>query len=1344
MDVFSPDTISINISEINPNETQNNQIKVTLTEDENKIKLNFDQNEVEQLQNPKIQNLQTSEKTPNLTPYSMTPNDSPSQSPSTSPNPSPTASPNVMSKTKKSSSSGKVMNFSIDKEAIKPALEEILNNKKRWYILHYDDEGKVYLGESGETDDLDSYKDRLQDNSVSYVILKKSIPNENVDKTLFIFWAHWGTKIKVVQRGKFTHHKQQVYDFCQQSLQLCGEFQPLNRDDLNEEKVLSKVRAQQGKLSTEKPKILKSRSASMFVMSGSNNSSPSRSPSRSPLLERKMTFGLSDKSLVKGQGTVSIDDEEKAVALFLELRDFSNELDWIKLGYEGKNKKVLQILDSGKNGLEEISTKTDEKEICYFLLKGFVSSTKQGVSSQDKYALITWMGKKLKASQRIGGSHGAMLKTTISGILHITVELTIDTIQDLNNEHIFGKESLKKQEGVKLLSQQPATQKKRSGTLMKTEFKIHESDNVKQELSQFKDEENKLTWLLFSDEDHDCKLIKKGEKDIKEFEDLLLEDKVYYVLYKLIIEGTPKVILISWIPEKASSFAKVTSASNRNLLSQFVLKEMTLAGEYQATNKAELTEELIKSKVIGSSGKEIDADSLSPRTKLKLKLGIEPLDSFEEKRKLRLKSRSFINQSPTGSPSGTPSGSPKISPRRKALLSGVISPRKLFIKKSDFSQIQDDLKLVDPETTIKELKNLNNDKSEEPKDFILFGYKDRENLDILAIGNNGIEGMKPFLDEKEVRYAVYKTIGSSSYGGSLKIVLLTFVGTKAGIFHKGKSSSTRQLLFAFSNTFMSLVGEYYFTTVEELDDEKILQKLNASVSDLKTTKTEGSPIKKFGGQDFSLNYGEPEEMNAAFEQLAAPKSELKWLIFEYENDEYTSVKVVQKGSGGVKAIKPHLSQEKVSYILMRISFMEYYDIAKAILITVVGNECPHFLKALSSGHRQLLYNFAKTKISVAGEYQPDSLDNFTDQDLSAKLTGTQENNYRDAVEEDKNLHRSYSQIKSFTIKDVHSFTGGGAKEVEFNGKDEMLKAVTEMKENDQIEYLAFKVEGKTCRDLQYIQSDFKLHSDEWNEKFLDPEGNYYFIIAVKSSEIGYGMVTKYVLVIWNGANVKPMKKSKSSEVRFSIYSLVNGILQISSQMFASKPEDCSKDSLLEKITGSSLRGNEMDLKEKQEKYKDLGKQKTELKFKDLKEIQDTIEQITEETDEVDFLMVKYVPDTIDEIELFKKGNGGLDEMKQYLKDDEVCFIVLRVMHAFGYVKDLEGAAKPYYGIIQWQGEKITVLEKAMSSHHFNAFSKTARRKFDRLQLSVSGGHLHCEKLEEFNLDNLKKTMRLFD
>jgi hypothetical protein len=50
----------------------------------------------------------------------------------------------------------------------------------------------------------------------------------------------------------------------------------------------------------------------------------------------------------------------------------------------------------------------------------------------------------------------------------------------------------------------------------------------------------------------------------------------------------------------------------------------------------------------------------------------------------------------------------------------------------------------------------------------------------------------------------------------------------------------------------------------------------------------------------------------------------------------------------------------------------------------------------------------------------------------------------------------------------------------------------------------------------------------------------------------------------------------------------------------------------------------------------------------------------------------------------------------------------------------------------------------MSSHHFNAFSKTVRRKFDRLQLSITGGHLHCEKVEEFNLDNLKKTMRLFD
>jgi hypothetical protein len=1270
--------------------------------------------------NTKIQNIIESSPS-NLTSYSLTPSDSPSNSP--------TASPNLLKKSKRTMSIMNTMTFSIDEENIKPALEEILNNKKRWYILHYTEEGKVYLGESGETDELSSYKDKLQENSVSYVILKKNIPEENVDKTLFIFWAHWGTKIKVVQRGKYTHHKQIVYDFVSQSIQLCGEFQPMNADDLCEEHILAKVTAQQGKLSTEKPQMLKSRSASMFI---SKSSSPLLSVEKKPSF---INLKSSTKSLISVSGSISIENEEDAVSKFLQLRDITNELDWIKLGYEGKNKKSLQIVESGNGGIEEASTKVSDQEICYLLLKGFSASSSQGVASQDKYALITWMGSKLKASQRIGGSHGAMLKTTVSSILHISTEMTIDSLKDLTGVNIFGNEVLTKEEGMSKISQQPGTQKK-----TKNEFQIFEPEEIIKELSQFKDEENKTTWLLFNDEDYLCKLIKKGEKGIEEFEDLLV-DKVFYILYKLIIEGNPKVILITWIPDEASSFAKVSSASNRNMLYQFVFKQMTLAGEYQATNKSELTEELIKSKVIGSSGKEIESGSLSPRTKLKLKIG-EPIEG--DFKRLRMKSKSFIN-SPSSSPSGTPSGSPQISPRKLALLkNSSISPRKMFIKKSDFSQIQEDLKFANPEAVIKELKNINDDKSENPTDYILFGYIDRETLDILAVGNNGIEGMKPHLAEKEVRYAVYKTIGSSSYGGSLKIVLLTFVGTSAGIYHKGKSSSTRQLLFAYTNHFMSLVGEYYFTSVEDFSDEKILQKLNASVSDLKTTKLEGSPMKKFGGQDYTLNYGEQEYMDACFKELSAPNSEIKWLIFEYETEDCTSVKIVEKGKGGVKAIKPHLSQERVSFILMRISFMEYYDIAKAILITVVGNDVPHFVKALSSGHRQILYNFAKTKISVAGEYQPDSLDDFTDADLSSKLTGTQENNFRDAVDDDKFLHRSFSQIKSFEIKDVHQFTSGGAKEVEFEGKEELINAIKEMKENEKIQYLAFSVEGKTCRDIKYVESDIPLYSDEWNEKFLQADKNFYFIVAVVSSEIGYGMVTKYVLVIWNGEKVKPMTKSKALEVRYTIYTLASGILQIASQMFASKPIECSKDSLLEKITGSSVRGNEMNLEKKQDKYKDLGKQKTELQYKDLKEIQDTIEEITKENDDIDFMIVKYSPDSIDIIELAVKGKGGLEEMKQYLKEDEVLFIVLRVMHAFGYVKDLEGSAKPYYGIIQWQGEKISVLEKAMSSHHFNAFSKTVRRKFDRLQLSITGGHLHCEKVEEFNLDNLKKTMRLFD
>jgi hypothetical protein len=115
------------------------------------------------------------------------------------------------------------------------------------------------------------------------------------------------------------------------------------------------------------------------------------------------------------------------------------------------------------------------------------------------------------------------------------------------------------------------------------------------------------------------------------------------------------------------------------------------------------------------------------------------------------------------------------------------------------------------------------------------------------------------------------------------------------------------------------------------------------------------------------------------------------------------------------------------------------------------------------------------------------------------------------------------------------------------------------------------------------------------------------------------------------------------------------------------------------------------------------------------------------------------------MQLTHQGTGDVEKIHQYLKPDSVAFIVIRIMHAFGYLVELGDAhKKPYYGLVLWKGNKVSLLEKAMVGHHFNAFSKMIEKYMGKLRLSLQGTHHQAETLSELNEDRLKRTFRLFE
>jgi len=139
-----------------------------------------------------------------------------------------------------------------------------------------------------------------------------------------------------------------------------------------------------------------------------------------------------------------------------------------------------------------------------------------------------------------------------------------------------------------------------------------------------------------------------------------------------------------------------------------------------------------------------------------------------------------------------------------------------------------------------------------------------------------------------------------------------------------------------------------------------------------------------------------------------------------------------------------------------------------------------------------------------------------------------------------------------------------------------------------------------------------------------------------------------------------------------------------------------------------------------------------------------VERLTNEEDKLNWFSVTYVKDSVDCLELNKSGEDGIEELKKICDDDSMIFFVFSLKWSRNYVKELESFAKTFYGMIQWNGKNISVLEKGLNSHHFKDFQNFVKKKMDKSNYNLSGSHLFADTIDDINYERLIKVMCLYD
>ncbi|KAL0487820.1 CoaA [Acrasis kona] len=681
------------------------------------------------------------------------------------------------------------------------------------------------------------------------------------------------------------------------------------------------------------------------------------------------------------------------------------------------------------------------------------------------------------------------------------------------------------------------------------------------------------------------------------------------------------------------------------------------------------------------------------------------------------------------------------------------------------------LKILNQDTEFKEaLLDLNN--SSTPTDWILFNYTDNLSIKVSAQGSAGLNELKSHFEPSQAQYALLKVyVDETGYGGSPKIVFISWVGPGVTGKSKGRSAPHRALLLEACSDYVGIAGEYPLNdTTDTLTHEGVIGKLTglkgkdtSADSPLITRSNTATPTSRsFGGRDSTLQYD--TNVDEAIKGLGGEN--IRWVMLNYTPDDPYKVCVAHTGDKATtQQFAPLMNEQDIFFVIMRLGIG---DGVKAAVITYVGVNAHGFSKARSAGHRVNLYEHCKKLISISGEFAPQNLEDLTDANIINKILGGAN---EDAKSESSTPTAATPPFRmkqpDIKIENLDQFSGV-YKDIDFKGRQEVMEAINKLVEsqsdmNTQIEhlnasnseilvpYVKLSIGGPKFRTITVTETDFvgntgALVDQKWRDAHLEPKDSFFVFLAVVTSEAGYGLATKWVLVQWIGHLVKRLARGQIGELRQTVLNLCTGIVNVSGELQGcTLPEHLTLPLVQEKLTGSLVRGDSMKLERRQSKFQGFGKEKkSELVYKDIEQINAAIDAVVSENRECDWLVIGYVQDTIDCIELVAKGKGDCKEFERFLKPDQVCFVLMSIMHATGYHRDFAHLWKPYYGMILWKGAKISLLEKGLTGHHFNAFQKHTIQYLTKKNTALQGSHYQAETLEELTMERIKKTFRLFD
>lgn len=288
------------------------------------------------------------------------------------------------------------------------------------------------------------------------------------------------------------------------------------------------------------------------------------------------------------------------------------------------------------------------------------------------------------------------------------------------------------------------------------------------------------------------------------------------------------------------------------------------------------------------------------------------------------------------------------------------------------------LKISDSESVREALDQLRHHES--PLNWLMFGYQDRDTLEMLNVGEGGLEELRDQLGEEDIRFAVVECVVTGDSYNSIKFVLVTWIGGEVppGLA-KARAAGHRKELVTFLTESLAIAAEFQPSSKAEFTSKDVSAALTKRAATYQDTVSTGE--RKENRQVMSRSHASSgdrskSQLKITDEQaivdalLSVHRGENEWAHITYVQGKKDEVYLKGTGSGGLSKLREELPENNVSFCLVTFEVTETTStVTKYVLLTWVGEYTPPLQKARSGPHRSELADWIISIVPFHSHYQ---------------------------------------------------------------------------------------------------------------------------------------------------------------------------------------------------------------------------------------------------------------------------------------------------------------------------------------------------------------------------------------